>query len=159
MNPPIPLISLRTRPGHPTFFVCFFNFKAHLMLLQENRLLIIVQSLSWCPLCNPVEYSTPGFPVLHHLLEFAQTHVPWVSDAIKPSHPLSPSSLPALNVSQHQSLQMSHSSHQVVKVLEHHHHPSNEYSGLISFRINWFDLLAVQGTFKSSFSNTTIQKH
>ena len=54
-----------------------------------------------CPtLYNPMDYSTPGFPVLHYLLEFAQTHVHWVDDAIQPSHPLSPSS-PALNPSQH----------------------------------------------------------
>ena len=54
-----------------------------------------------CPtLCNPMDCSTPGFLVLHYLLEFAQTHVHWVDDAIQPSHPLSPSS-PALNPSQH----------------------------------------------------------
>ena len=55
-----------------------------------------------CPtLCNPMDCSTPGFPVLHHLPEFAQTHVHWVSDALQPSHPLSPPSY-ALNLSQHQ---------------------------------------------------------
>ena len=59
-----------------------------------------------CPtLCDPTDCSTPGFPVLHCLLEFAQTHVHWVHDAIQPSHPLSPSSFPArLNLSQHWSL-------------------------------------------------------
>ena len=56
-----------------------------------------------CPaLCEPVDRSTPGFPVLHHLPEFAQTHVHWVSDAISPSHPLLPSSPFAFNLSQHQ---------------------------------------------------------
>ena len=55
-------------------------------------------------LCNPMSCSTPGFPDLHHLLEFAQTHVPWVSDAIQPSHPLSSPSPPAFNLSQHQGL-------------------------------------------------------
>ena len=54
--------------------------------------------------CDPMDCSIPGFPVLHYLLEFAQTHVHWVSDAIQPSHPLSLPSLPALNLSQHQSL-------------------------------------------------------
>ena len=54
-------------------------------------------------LCNPMDYSTPGCPVLHHLLKFAQTHVHWVLDAIQPSHPLLPPSL-ALNLSKHQSL-------------------------------------------------------
>ena len=54
-----------------------------------------------CPiLCNPMDCSTPGFSVLHYLLEFAQTHVHWVSDAIQPSHPLSPPFPPALNRSQ-----------------------------------------------------------
>ena len=55
-------------------------------------------------LCNPMDCSTPVFPVLHHLLEVAQTHVHWVTDAIQPSHPLSTPSPPALNLSQHQDL-------------------------------------------------------
>ena len=73
-----------------------------------------------CPaLCNPTHSSVPGFPVLHHLPEFAQVHVHWVGDATQPSHPLSPSSPPALNLSQHQGLfQWVGSSHQVVKVSE-----------------------------------------
>ena len=54
-------------------------------------------------LCDPMDCSMPGFPVLHYLLEFAQTHVHWVGDAIQPSHSLSPCS-PTLNLSQHQSL-------------------------------------------------------
>ena len=90
-------------------------------------------------------------PSLHHLLEFAQTHVHWVNDAIQPSHPLSPSS-PARNLSQRQGLfQWVDSSQQVAKVLELQlqHQSSNEYSRLISFRIDWFDYLAVQGTLKS----------
>ena len=70
-------------------------------------------------LCDPMDCSMQGFPVLCNLLEFAQTHVLWVSDAIQPSHPLSPTSAPALNLSQHQSLfQWVGSSHQVAKVLE-----------------------------------------
>ena len=76
-----------------------------------------------CPtLCDPMDCSTPGFPVLHHLPEFAQTHVHWVNDAIWPSHPLSPTSLFAFNLSQHQSLfQWVGSLHQVAKVLELQH--------------------------------------
>ena len=55
-----------------------------------------------CPtLCDPMDCSTPGFPVNHQLLELAQTHVHWVGDAIQPSHPLLPSSPPAFNLSQH----------------------------------------------------------
>ena len=68
--------------------------------------------------CDSMDYSTPHFPVLHYLLEFAQTHVHWVSDALKPSHPLSPPSPPAFNLSQHQSLfQRLGSSRQVAKEL------------------------------------------
>ena len=61
-------------------------------------------SQSCLPLCDPMDYSMPGFPVLHYLPEFAQTRVHWVGDAIQPPHPLSPPSLPALNLSQHQRL-------------------------------------------------------
>ena len=58
-----------------------------------------------CPtLCDPMDCSTPGFTILHYLLEFAQTHVHWVGDAIKPSHPLLSPSPPALNLSQHQGV-------------------------------------------------------
>ena len=73
-----------------------------------------------CPtLCDPVDCSMPGLPVHHHLLEFTQTHVHRVSDAIQPSHPLSSPSPPALNLSQHQSLfKWVSSSHQVAKALE-----------------------------------------
>ena len=108
-----------------------------------------------------MDCSTPGFPVLHYLLEFAQIYVHWVSDAIQPYHPLSPPSPSALNLSQHQGLfQRVGSLHQVAKVLEFQlQHPSNEYSKFISFKINWFDLLAVQGTLKSLLQKTTIQKH
>ena len=77
----------------------------------------VVQS---CPtLCDPVDCSTPGLPVHHHLPESTQTHVHWVGDAIQPSHPLLTPSLPAFNLSQHQGLfQWVSSSHQVAKVLE-----------------------------------------
>ena len=110
-----------------------------------------------CPtLCDPMDCSTPGSPVLHYLPKLAQTHVHWVSDAIQPSHSLSPPSPPAFNLYQHQGLfQWVSSSHQVTKVLELQlQHQSfqwilNEYSGLISFRIDWLDLLAIQGTLKS----------
>ena len=103
-------------------------------------------------LCDPMDYSTPSFPVHHQLPEFTQTHVHWVGDAIQPSHPLSSPSPPALNLSQHQGLfKWVSSSHQVAKVLELQLSisPSNEYSGLISFRMDWLDLLPVQGTLKS----------
>ena len=95
-----------------------------------------------CPtLCDPMDCSMSGIPVL---LEFVQVHVYCISDAIQPSHPLTPSSPPALNLSQHQGLfQWVICLHQQVIS------PSSEYSGLISLKIDWFDLLAVQGTFRS----------
>ena len=97
--------------------------------------------------------STPGLPVHHHLLEFTQTHIHEVSDAIQPSHPLSSSSPPAPNPSQHQSLfHWVNSSHEVAKLQSWSFSfsiiPSKERPGLISFRMDWLDLLAVQGTLK-----------
>ena len=111
----------------------------------------LVQSLSHVQLWDPMDCSTPGFPVHHQLLELAQTHVHQVGDAIQPSHPLSSSSPSIFNLSQHQGLfQWVISSHQVAKVLEAFSiSPSNKYSGLISFRMDWLDLLAVQGTLSS----------
>ena len=88
--------------------------------------------------------SMPGFPVLYHLLEFAQTHVHWVGDGIQPSHTMLSPSPPAFNLSQYQGLLKWISySHLVAKVLEFQlqHQSSNEYSGLISFRIDLLDLL------------------
>ena len=74
---------------------------------------------SWPTLCNPMDYSTTGFPVYHQLWELAQTHAYWVSDAIQPSHSLSSPSPPALKLSQHQGLFYGvSSSHQGAKVLE-----------------------------------------
>ena len=111
-----------------------------------------VQSLSHVPLCDLMDCSTSGFPVHHQLPELAQTHVHWVGDAIQPSHPL-PSPSPAFSLSQHQGpFKWVSSLHQVAKELlsfSFNMSPSNEYSGLISFRMDWFDLLAVQGTLKS----------
>ena len=99
-----------------------------------------------------MNHSTPGLPVHHQLPESTQTHVHQVGDAIQPSHPLSSNFRPALNLSQHQGLfKWASSSHQVAKVWSFRFSisPSNEYSGLISFRIDCLDLLAVQGTLKS----------
>ena len=100
--------------------------------------------------------STPGIPVHHQHLESTQTHVHCVGDAIQPSYPLSSPSPLALSLSYHQGLfQWVNSLHQVAKVLELQlqHPPSNEHSGLISFRMDWLDLLAVQGTLKSLLQN------
>ena len=95
---------------------------------------------------------TPGFPVHHQLPELTQTHVHRVGDAIQPSHPLSSPSPPAFTLSQHQGLsQWVSSSHQVAKVLEFQlQHQSLQWIlGLISVRMDWLHLLAVEGTLKS----------
>ena len=111
--------------------------------------------------CDRMDCSTPGFPVHHQLPEFTQIHVHWVGDPIQPSHPLSSSSPPALNLSwywvfsrkaaprirwpKYWSFSFSIS-------------PSNEYSGLISFRMDWLISLLSKGLSRV-FSNTTVQKH
>ena len=104
-------------------------------------------------LCDPMYCSTPGLPIHHQLLEFTQTHVHWLGNAIQPSHPLSLSlSPPTPNPSQHQGLfRWVSSSHQVAKVLEFQlQHQSFQWIlRTDSFRMDWLDLLAVQGTLKS----------
>ena len=98
----------------------------------------------------------------YQLQDLAQNHVHQVGDAIQPSNPLSNSSPPAFNLSQHQGLfQSISSSHQGPKYWSFSFSisPSNEYSGLISFRIDWFDVLAVQGTLKSLLQYPSVQEH
>ena len=105
-----------------------------------------------CPtLCNPMDCSMSGFPVHHQLLKLTQTHVHWVGDAIKLSHPLSSPSPPTFNLSQHQCLfQWVSSSHEVAKYCSFSFNisPPNEYLGLIFFSIDWLDLLEFQETLK-----------
>ena len=105
--------------------------------------------------------STPDFPVHHQLPELAQTRVRQVRDALQPYYLLSSPSSPAFNLSQHQGLSEWISSlHQVANVLELQlqHHPSNEYSWLISFRIDWFIFLQSKGLSRI-FPSNTILKH
>ena len=90
---------------------------------------------------DPMDCSTPDFPVLHYLPEFAQTHVHWISDAIQPSHPLLPSSLPALNLSQHQGLFKWICPYQVAKVLElQPQHQSFQWISRVDFFLDWLDI-------------------
>ena len=106
---------------------------------------------------DPMNRGKPGLPVHHQLPEFTQTHVHWVGDAIQPSHPLLSLSPPDPNPSQHQSpFRWVNSSHEVAKVLEFSFSisPSKEHPGLISFRMDWLGLLAVQGTLESLIPNT-----
>ena len=111
-----------------------------------------VHSLSRVQLCDPMNHSMPGLPVHHQLPEFTQTHVHRISDAIQPSHPLSPLSPPvpippSIRVFSNESTLLMRwpkywsFSFSII--------PSKEYRGLISFRMDWLDLLAVQGTLKS----------
>ena len=123
------------------------NIYLHLSQVPSLSLLHYLQfssvAQSCLTLCNPMDCSTPGFPVHYQLPELAQTHVHWVRDAIQPSHSLSSPSLPAFNLSQHQGLFQGVSSlHQVAKVLEFQLQisPSNEYSGLISFSLGLTNL-------------------
>ena len=102
---------------------------------------------SYPTLCDPMDCSSPGFHVLHRLLEFAQTHVHWVGDVTQPSHPLSPPTPPPLNISQLEVL--SNESALLIRWPKYWSFsfsicPSNECSGLISFRIDWLDLPAVR---------------
>ena len=97
--------------------------------------------------CDSMICSTLGFLVLHHLPELAQTHVHWVSDAVQLSYPLSSPCPPAFNLSQHQSpFQRAVLNIRWPKYWSFSFRisVSNEYSGLISFRVGWLDLLAVQ---------------
>ena len=103
-------------------------------------------------LCNPMNYSMPGISQ-----SFARVH--WVSDTIQTSHPLSSPSPPALSLSQHQIFSNEAVLHiRWSKYWSFSINPSNEYSGLISFRTDWFYLLAIQGTLKSLLQ-LTIWKH
>ena len=119
------------------------------MCVRESQFSSVAQS---CPiLCDPRDCSMPGFPVHHQLLELAQTHVHWISDALQPSHAVSSPSpvsiFPSIRVFSNESVL--HMRWPKDCSFNFSNSPSNEYSGLISFRIDWSDLLAVQGTLKS----------
>ena len=99
-----------------------------------------------------MDHSIPGLPFHHQLLESTQTYVHWVGDAIQPSHPLSPPPPPILNLSKHQVF----SNESAVHIrwpkycsFSFNIRPCNEHPGLISFRMDWLDLLVDQGTLKS----------
>ena len=126
--------------------------------IEERQFSSVAQS---CPtLCDPTDWSMPGFTVHHQLLELTQTHVHWVGDPIQPSHPLSSPSPSAFDLSQHQGLfQWVSSLHQVAKVL-------GASASVLSmniqdrFPLRLTDLMSLQakGLWRV-FSNTTVQKH
>ena len=109
-----------------------------------------------CPtLCDPMDCIMPGFPVYYQFRELTQTHVHWVSDAIQPSHPLSSHFPPSFSLSGSFSIRI-FPNESVLLIrwpkywsFSFNISSSNKYSRLLSFRIDWFHLLAVQGTFKS----------
>ena len=130
-----------------------FESEINLKLAQFSS---VAQS---CPtLCDPVNRSTPGLPVQYQLLEFTQTHVHRAGDAIQPSHPLSSLLLlllipPSIRVFSNESaLLMRWPKYWSVSFSIS---PSKEHPGLISFRMDWLDLLAVQGTLKSLLQHHT----
>ena len=110
-------------------------------------------------LCDPMDCSTPGLPIHHQLLEFTQTHVHWVGDAIQPSHPLLPPSptsiFPSIKVFSSESVL--HIRWPTYWSFSFSISPSSEHSVLISFRLDWFDLLAVQVLADSQESSPTPQ--
>ena len=124
----------------------FSQCHIHILLdlyLSFPKLLQMVRfsSVDHVQLCDPMDCSTPGLPVHHQVPELVQTHVSWVSDAIQPFCPLSSPSLPAFYLPSWKALfHWVGSSHQVAKVLELQlqHQSFQWYSGLISFRMDWF---------------------
>ena len=128
--------------------ICWRVFQSSKKLMPRKCPSVQFSSVTQsCPtLCDPMDCSMPGLPVQYQLPEFTQTHVHWVSAAIQPSNPLMSPSPPAFNLSQHQSLfQWVSSLPQLPKYWSFNFSisPSNEHSGLISFRMDWLDLLAV----------------
>ena len=113
----LPFLSYKPELHHQNFHHHHINDKRNGVTSYSVQFSSVAQS---CPtFCDPMNCSTPGLPVHHHLPEFSQTHVHWVSDAIQPFHPLSSPSPPAPNPSQHQGLfQWVNFSHEVVKILE-----------------------------------------
>ena len=122
------------------------------VILYFHQVLQFSSAAQSCPtICDPMNCSIPDLPVHHQLSEFTQTHVHRVSDAIQPSHPLSSPSLPAPNPSKYQGL--SKESTLCMKWPKYWSfslsiNPSNEHPGLVSFRMEWLDVHAVQGTLK-----------
>ena len=136
-----------------------YNNLLKITCLLQKKVQFSSIAQSCLTLCDPRKCSMSGFAVYHQFPELTQTHVHQVGDAIQPSHPLSSTSPPAFSLSQHQGLfKWVNFLHQVAKVLEFQLQmlicPSNEYSGWISFKMVWLDLLAVQRTLK-----TLLQHH
>ena len=140
-----------------------FRFTDKILTFFQGRTLFIQFSsvTQSCPtLCDPMNCSSPGFPVHHQLLESTQTHVHWVCDAIQPYHPLSSPS-PAFNLSQNQGLfKWVSSLYQVAKLLEFQLQNQSFQSVQDWFPLGWTGWISMQSKGLSSvFSNTTVKKH
>ena len=114
------LVSVLLQILFPFRLLCSILLRlSYILNSNPSRCCCCLVAQSCMILCDPMNCSTPGFPVLHYLLEFAQTHVHWIDDAIQSSHPLSVPFPLSLNLSQHQGLsQWVNFSHQVAKILE-----------------------------------------
>ena len=135
------------------YFKCVLRLQIEVLNLQ----LFYLHSSSVQLICGVWLFAesdccTLGFPVHHQLPDVAQIHVHWVSDAFQPSHPLLSSSAPLQAIRVFSNESFLHIRWSKYCSFSFSINPSNEYSGLISFRIDWFDLLAVQGTLKSSLT-------
>ena len=133
--------------------ICSSKISDVIYLFMYHVCVLFSSATQSCPtLCNPMNCSMPDLPAHHQLLEFTQTHVHWVGDAIQPSHPLSSPLLPPSIFS---SIRVfSNESVLLIRWPKYWSFsfsisPSSEHPGLISFRMDWLDLLAVQGTLKS----------
>ena len=134
------------------FLCCVATISICSPLEDEGSVQFSSVAKSYPTLYNSMNHSTPGFPVHHQHLEFTRTHVHRIGDAIQRSHPLSSPSPPAPNPSQHQSFSNESTLHMrwpKYWSFSFSISPSKEHPGLISLRMDWLDLLAVQGTLKS----------
>ena len=130
--------------------------------LLDTYFVLAIQLLSHVQLFEtPVDFSMPDFPVLYHLLEFAHTHVHWVSDVTQPSQLLSPPSPPAFSLSQHQGLfKWIGSSHQVAKVLELQlQHQSFQWNIQGWFPLGMIGLISLLSKGLSRVFSTIVWKH
>ena len=142
------------------FLCCVATISIHSLLEDEGSVQFSSVAKSYPTLYNSMNHSTPGFPVHHQHLEFTRTHVHRIGDAIQRSHPLSSPSPPAPSVpssirvfSSESTLNMRWPKYWSFSCSIS---PSNEYPGLISFRMDWLDLLAVQGTLKSLLQHHSV---
>ena len=146
---------MKTKLGKVLYHSPFFFLDKcwnQVFYLKMNSVQFSSVAQSCLTLCDPMDCSTSGLPIHHQLLEYPQTLVHQVGDVVQPSHPPSSPSLPTFNLSQHQGL----FKWSVLRIRWPKYWSfsfsisfSNEYSGLISFTMDWLDLLAVQGTLKS----------